>query len=91
VAESDDLRQRRGKAEAIAFFDAQDDAAAVAKWQAERLRIQIAGRISDRIQGANTTHVVFRDLLVEAARAANSKAGRAQAGSISPRYVRALP
>jgi CHASE3 domain sensor protein len=98
VAESDDLMERRGKADAIAFFDAQDAAVALARWQAERLRIQIAGRISDRIQSANTTNVVFRHLLNEApllngstCGAAFPKSGRGPAGSVSPRYARAFP
>jgi hypothetical protein len=52
VADSDDIRERRGKAEALAFFDSWEDSISATKWKAEQLRIKIAGRISDRIGSA---------------------------------------
>jgi hypothetical protein len=63
VAESDHIREVRGKAEALAFFESREDAMPLVKWQAEQLRIQIAGRIADRIRSARSADAVFHELL----------------------------
>jgi hypothetical protein len=63
VADSDHLREVHGKADAIAYFDAQENAISLAKWQAEQLRIQIAGRISDHVQSARSANALLQDFL----------------------------
>jgi hypothetical protein len=66
VADSDHIREVRSKADAVAFFESQETAISVAKWQADQLRIQVAGRISDRIRSARSTNALFQDLFYSA-------------------------
>jgi hypothetical protein len=81
VADSDDIRERRGKDEALAFFDSREDSIEAAKWRAEQLRIKIAGRISDRIGSARGVHGWFQDLLFDAPREATFAGGAALGGT----------
>ena len=93
VGESDHIMELRGKAEAVAFFDSQEDSIPDAKGQAEQLRIQIAGRISDRIRTPRTANPLLRDVLVPLGvalerAAAFSKSVRLNSGTAGTRYAR---
>ena len=60
VAESDDIRDVRGRAAAVAFFESKEAAISVSKGQADQLRIEITGRISDRIRsGGSRTYALM--------------------------------
>ena len=63
VGESDHLREVRGKAAAIGFFDSQQDVIAAVKSQAEQLRVEMTRRISDRIQTAGGPNELLQMLL----------------------------
>jgi hypothetical protein len=63
VAESDDIRDVRGRLAAVTFFDSQEAAISVAKSQADRLIIDITACLSDRVRSAHGTSVLFEALL----------------------------
>jgi hypothetical protein len=67
VAQSDDIRDVRGRAAAVAFFESKEAVISVAKWQADQVRIEITGCISDRIRSARGTSALFQELLYSAA------------------------
>ncbi len=63
VADSDEIRDVRGRVAAVAFFGSKEAAIADAKSQAEQLRIEITGCISDRIRSARGSSALFEALL----------------------------
>ena len=63
VGESDEIVAVRGRAAAIVYFESREAVISEAGWQADHLRTQITGRISDRIQDARTTKAFLQDLL----------------------------
>lgn len=66
VAESDKIREVRGRGAAVAFFESKEPAISDAKLQAERLKIGITGCVSDRIQSARGFSALFEDFLYDA-------------------------
>ena len=63
VAESDEIRDMRGRVAAVAFFQSKQAAISDAKSQAGQLRIAITGCISDRLRSARSTSALFQTLL----------------------------
>jgi CHASE3 domain sensor protein len=63
VGESDKIRDARGAAAAVAFFDSREPAMALATWQADQLRIAISRRITERIRGAYGANALVEALL----------------------------
>jgi hypothetical protein len=61
VGESDGIRNVRSGAAATAFFDSKEDAVALAKWQAEQLRIAITRGMSGRIRKARSCNALLED------------------------------
>jgi CHASE3 domain sensor protein len=61
VAESNEIRDVRGRVAAVAFFDSKEAAIADAKAQAERLKIEITGCVTDRIRSARSPSALFED------------------------------
>jgi hypothetical protein len=63
VADSDEIRDVRGRLAAVTFFDSQEAAISVAKSQADQLIIDITACLSDRVRSAHGTSVLFEALL----------------------------
>jgi hypothetical protein len=63
VANSDDIRDVRGRLAAITFFDSQQAAISVAKSEADQLIIDISACLSDRVRNAHRTSALFEALL----------------------------
>jgi CHASE3 domain sensor protein len=63
VAESNEIRDVRGRVAAVAFFESKEAAISDAKSQAEQLRIEITGCVSDRIRSARGPSALFEDFL----------------------------
>ncbi len=83
MGESDQIRDARGTAAAVAFFDSKEPAMSLAKWQADQLRIAISRRIAERIRGAHGTTALVEAFLYGAP--AGSTLGQAGALSNSAR------
>jgi len=66
VAESDEVRDTRGRAAAVAFFESKEAATSLAKWQADQLRIEITGCVSERIRSGRSANTLFRAILYDA-------------------------
>ncbi len=62
VADSDDIRDVRGRIAAVTFFESQEAAISVAKSQADQLIIDITACLSDRVRSAHGTSVLFEAL-----------------------------
>ncbi len=63
VGQSDEIAAVRGKAAAVTFFESGEAAISEARGQADHLRTEITGSISDRIRNARTTKALLLDLL----------------------------
>jgi hypothetical protein len=63
VAESDEIRDVRGRVAAVAFFESKEAAISDAKSQAEQLRVEITGCVSDRIRSGRGSSALFQVLL----------------------------
>jgi hypothetical protein len=63
VAESDNIMEVRGKVAAVAFFESKEPAISNAKLQAEQLKIEITGGVSERIRSARGPSALFEDFL----------------------------
>jgi CHASE3 domain sensor protein len=63
VGESDKIRDKRGAAAAVAFFDSREPAMSLATGQADHLRIEISRRIAERIRGASSANALVEALL----------------------------
>jgi hypothetical protein len=63
VADSDEIRDDRGRVAAVAFFESKDATIADTESQAEQLRIEITGCVFDRIRSASGTRALFEALL----------------------------
>ena len=66
VAESDEIKEVRGRSSAVAFFESEQVAIAQVQSQAEQLRIEISGSVSDAIRSGRTPGPVFEDFLYDA-------------------------
>ncbi len=84
VGESDNIREVRGKAAAITFFDSRQAAIAAAKSQAEQLRVEMTQRISDRIQSAGGANALLDALLHGAAASSARGHGATFSSTASP-------
>jgi hypothetical protein len=63
VADSDDIRDVRGRVAAVTFFDSQTVAISVAKSQVDRLINDITASLSERVRNAHRTSALFEALL----------------------------
>jgi CHASE3 domain sensor protein len=75
VGESDKIRASRGRAAALAYFESTQDVISEARWQADRLKEEIAGSVSDRIRSARATGALFQGLLDSAPSGTRLKRG----------------
>lgn len=66
VAESDQIREVRGRVAAVAFFESKEPGIFDAKLQAEQLRTQISSSVADRIRNAQGPSTLFDDFLHDA-------------------------
>jgi len=62
VAESDNVRDTRGRAAAVAFFESKQATISLAKWHADQLRIESTACVSERIRSGRSA-ALFRAIL----------------------------